>query len=257
MKQVIASILSNTEFMAGVHLLKANAPEIAAVARPGQFVMVDCGPDVILRRPFSIHDVINSSQILMLFNVIGKGTSWLAHCKEGTDIDLLGPSGNGFAIKPTTKRLLLIAGGIGIAPLVFLARQASMQGKQVTLLLGARTSSGLYPKNFLPNEIQTVITTEDGSAGRKGMVSEIFPEFVKNTDEIFACGPLGMYRALFDVMKRMSMKKNVQVSLETRMGCGIGTCYGCSIKTTQGMKMVCHDGPVFAIDEIIWHEVKI
>jgi dihydroorotate dehydrogenase electron transfer subunit len=257
MMQVKASILSNTKLMAGAHLLELNAPEIAAAAMPGQFVMVDCGPDVILRRPFSIHDVNNSSQISILFNVIGKGTSWLAHCKKGTGIDLLGPSGNGYTIRPTAKHLLLIAGGIGIAPLVFLSKQALAQGKEITLLLGARTSSGLYPKNHLPDKIQTIIATEDGSSGRKGMVSDILPDFLEDADEVFACGPLGMYRAIVNVMKRMSIKKNVQVSLETRMGCGIGSCYGCSIRTTKGMKMVCKDGPIFSTETIIWQEVKV
>jgi dihydroorotate dehydrogenase electron transfer subunit len=257
MMQVKGSLLSNTGVMAGARLLEINAPEIAAAASPGQFVMVGCGPDVMLRRPFSVHDASDSGRISIVFNVVGKGTSWLARRKKGAEIDLLGPAGNGFSVKPQAKRLLLIAGGMGIAPLLFLSKQALAQGKEVTLLLGARNGAALYPQNRLPEKMQTVIATEDGSIGKKGMVSDMIPGFAENADEIFACGPVGMYRAIADALKRMPVKKSVQVSLETRMGCGIGTCYGCSIRTTKGMKTVCKDGPIFTADTVIWQEVKV
>ena len=257
MKQITKSILSNTALMPGVYLLKVNAPEIASVARPGQFVMISCGQDVILRRPFSIHQVVDSRQLLFLFNVVGKGTSWLAQLQNGEQINLLGPLGNGFTLKPSLKRLLLIAGGLGIAPLAFLSYNALAQKKEVTLLLGAAKASQIYPQNLLPDKIKAIVTTEDGSIGKKGIVTDVLPDYINQADQIFACGPIPMYQSIFNLMQQRSWQKPVQISLETRMGCGIGTCYSCSIKTTSGMKTVCHDGPVFNMREIIWEEVKI
>lgn len=255
MKQISTAIISNTELMPGVHLVCAEAPGIAAIARPGQFVMVNCGQELTLRRPLSIHQVANSNQLYFLFNTVGKGTLWLSHCQKGDSLDLLGPLGNSFSIEPASKKMLLLAGGIGIAPLTFLAQQAISQGKSVTLLLGASTANQLYPQQALPGGIQTIVTTEDGSAGKKGMLTDILPDFIDWADQIYACGPLSMYQTI--ATQKQHMEKPIQISLEVRMGCGLGACYGCSIKTRLGMKQVCHDGPVFNLEEIIWQEVKI
>ena len=241
--------------MPGVHLVCAKAPGIAATARPGQFVMMNCGQELTLRRPLSIHQVANSNQLYLLFNIVGKGTLWLSHCQKGDSLDLLGPLGNSFSIEPASKKMLLLAGGIGIAPLTFLAQQAIGQGKSVTLLLGASTANQLYPQQALPGGIQTIVTTEDGSAGKKGMLTDILPDFIDWADQIYACGPLAMYQTI--ATQKQHMEKPIQISLEVRMGCGLGACYGCSIKTRHGMKQVCRDGPVFNLEEIIWQEVKI
>lgn len=217
--------------------------------------MVNCGHTLILRRPLSIHQVINSNQLHLLFSVAGKGTLWLSQRQEEETLDLLGPLGNGFAIDAASQNLLLIAGGIGIAPLAFLAQQALGQEKSVILLSGASTTAQLYPLQLLPGEIRTAITTEDGSSGRKGMITDILPDFIDWADQIYACGPLAMYQEI--AMQRYHAKKPIQISLEVRLGCGLGACYGCSIKTRYGMKQVCHEGPVFDLEEIIWQEVKI
>jgi dihydroorotate dehydrogenase electron transfer subunit len=256
MKQVLTGIISNTEVMSGHHLLCARAPDVAAEARPGQFVMVKCGDRLTLRRPLSIHRVANSSQLHLLFNVIGKGTLWLSQQQNGDKLDLLGPLGNSFSIEPNSRNLLLIAGGIGIAPLAFLAYHGLSQGKSVTLLLGARTATGLYPVEYLPNGVETVVTTEDGSSGKKGMVNAVFPDYIGWADQIYACGPLAMYQTMAAQMQRQKKRKPVQISLEVRMGCGLGACYSCSIKTRSGMKQVCRDGPVFDIEDVILQEVK-
>lgn len=255
MKQISTAIISNTELMPGVHLICAEAPGIATTARSGQFVMVNCGQELTLRRPLSIHQVANSNQLYLLFNIVGKGTLWLSHCQKGDSLDLLGSLGNSFFIEPASKNLLLLAGGIGIAPLTFLAQQAISQGKSVTLLLGASTANQLYPQQALPGGIQTIVTTEDGSAGKKGMITDILPDFIDWADQIYACGPLAMYQTI--ATQKQHMEKPIQLSLEVRMGCGLGACYGCSIKTRHGMKQVCRDGPVFNLEEIIWQEVKI
>ena len=257
LKQVSATIISNDESMPGYRLICAEARDIAAVVKPGQFVMVWCGKELTLRRPLSIHQVSESSQVCLFFEVVGKGTFWLSQLQEGEPLDLLGPLGNGFSIEPTSSKLLLVAGGIGVAPLAFLARQALNEGKSVTLLLGARTAAGLYPHHLLPGGIKTSVTTEDGSAGTKGMITDILPDFIDWADQIYACGPLGMYEAMAVQEQQEHLRKPIQVSLEVRMGCGLGACYSCSIRTRHGMKQVCRDGPVFNLEEIIWQEVRI
>jgi dihydroorotate dehydrogenase electron transfer subunit len=193
----------------------------------------------------------------MLFAVVGRGTQWLSQRQKDETLDLLGPLGNGFSIEPVSKKLLLIAGGIGVAPLVFLAQKSISEGRSVKLLLGARTKDGLYPQKHLPDGVETIITTEDGSYGERGKVTDILSRYVDWADQIYACGPIAMYKAIADQRQQWRNKKPVQVSLEVRMGCGIGACFSCSIKTKNGMKQVCRDGPVFNLDEIILEEVKI
>jgi dihydroorotate dehydrogenase electron transfer subunit len=256
LKQVSATVISNIELMPGYHLTCVDAPDIAATSQPGQFVIVRCGKELTLRRPLSIHQIA-SGQVLFFFKVIGKGTAWLSLCRKGEKLDILGPLGNGFYVKPTSKKLLLVAGGIGIAPLTFLAQQALAQEKSVTLLLGAHTKDELYPQKLLPSEIKTTITTEDGSYGEEGKVTDILSRYVNWADQIYACGPLAMYKTIAGERQQWQDKKTVHISLEIRMGCGIGACFSCSIKTKNGMKQVCLDGPVFDLDEVILEEVKI
>ncbi|GAH57413.1 unnamed protein product, partial [marine sediment metagenome] len=171
----------------------------------------------------------------------------------GDNIDLLGPLGNGFLIRPTSHKLLLLAGGIGIAPLRFLVDKAVKQGLSVTLLCGTPTAHR-YPANLLPTGIELVTATEDGSVGRKGLITDLLPDFVDWADQTFACGPLPMYKAMVQMPELKD--KPVQVSLEVRMGCGRGVCYGCTLKTRGGLKQVCADGPVFDLDDILWDELN-
>jgi dihydroorotate dehydrogenase electron transfer subunit len=173
--------------------------------------------------------------------------------------------------------LLLVAGGIGIAPLVLLAQHASSH-HQITLIHGASTAAQLYPSAMpkigpssagkkqnklspLPNGVQFIPVTEDGSMGQKGMATDILPDFLGWADQVYACGPLEMYAAMAEMswqVKQSNLKlKKCQVSLEVRMGCGFGACYGCTINTKKGLKQVCRDGPVFELDDIIWQEVRI
>jgi len=257
LKQISATVTSNIELMPGYHLICVDAPDIAVTSQPGQFVTVRCGNELTLRRPLSIHKIAESKQVYLLFKVIGKGTAWLSLRRKGERLDILGPLGHGFYISPASKKLLLVAGGIGIAPLTFLAQQALGQEKSVTLLLGAHTKDELYPQKFLPDGIKTIITTEDGSYGEEGNVTDILTGYVNWADQIYACGPLAMYNTIAAERQKWPNKKSVQVSLEIRMGCGIGACFSCSIKTKNGMKRVCLDGPVFNLDDVILEEVKI
>lgn len=257
LKQVFATVISNIELMPGHHLIRVKAPDIAEGARPGQFISINCGQDFILRRPLSIHRVDKNNQISILFAVVGAGTHWLAQRRKDERLDVLGPLGNGFSIEPKSTKLLLAAGGMGIAPLAFLAQQALSDGKSVKMLLGARKKDSLYPRELLPKGMETVITTEDGSDGEKGKVTDILPKYVDWADQVCACGPLAMYQSIVKQSNQWQSKPSIQISLEVRIGCGIGACFGCSIKTKKGMKQVCRDGPVFNLDEVILEEVRI
>jgi len=275
-KQSQCTITSNTEIMPGVNLMWMEAPDIAAAAQPGQFITVRC-EDFVLRRPFSVHRV-NSNQIAILFKVVGKGTLWLSGCQKGDRLDVLGPLGNGFSIPPVVARrevpsqsrnLLLLAGGIGMAPLLFLAQYASSR-HSITLIHGASMAEELYPLSSLREAIRFIPVAEDGSAGRKGMVTDVLPDFLDWADQIYACGPLDMYKTMANLAvdpspstgedgrrRGESKLRKCQISLEVRMGCGVGACYGCTINTNRGLKKVCRDGPVFELDDILWEEVRL
>jgi dihydroorotate dehydrogenase electron transfer subunit len=260
MKQLAAKIVSTTEVISNTQLIWLEAPEIAASARPGQFVMVYCGEDTLLRRPISVHRV-DGDKLALLVAAVGKGTRWLSYRKKGETIDIFGPMGNGFMVKPDAENLLLVAGGIGIAPLVFLADTALAKNRTVTIINGARSAGCLVPVS-LPQRlfdggassscIDVVNTTEDGSEGYKGMATDLIPHYLENIDQVFACGPVEMYRTMARMPELEG--RSVQLSLEIMMGCGIGVCYGCTIKTKKGLKQVCKDGPVFEMGEVEWGE---
>ena len=149
MKQIIAQVIAGSEIMPGVYLVWLEASEIASVAQPGQFVMVRCGEDALLRRPLSIHR-LDGNKLALLFSVVGRGTQRFSQYQAGDDIDILGPLGNGFSIQPDSHNLLLVAGGIGIATFDLLIKKALRSKCLVTLLLGAQTEAYLYPEHLLP-----------------------------------------------------------------------------------------------------------
>ncbi|PPD58492.1 dihydroorotate dehydrogenase electron transfer subunit [Dehalogenimonas etheniformans] len=249
----MATVLSNDAVMPNVFQLRLQCPEIAHSGEPGQFVMIKCG-DNLLRRPISISDANGpSEQFSLLIAKVGKGTDWLSSVRPGDELDIIGALGNGFTIDDRTERLLLIGGGMGIAPLNFLASRATGLGKKVTLMLGARTGELLCPSSHLPQVNECVFCTEDASVGIKGRVTDCPDAYIETAEQIFACGPLPMYRAL--AKDHRFGGKPMQISLEVRMACGIGLCYGCTIKTKNGQKQVCEDGPVFEMDDILWDEL--
>ena len=255
MKLVSAPIISNTEVLPNIYLLQAQAPEIASLAQPGQYVMVRCGEgyDMPLRRPLGIHR-ISKDGISLLYSVVGRGTEWLSQRKAGERVDLFGPLGKGFEIYPSSRNLLLVAGGVGVAPLVALAEHAIGAGRAVKLVIGEKNAAKIYPERLLPSGIKPVVTTEDGSLGQKGMVTDILPQLIPAADQIFVCGPLPMYRAIAKMGSKLG-KKPTQVLLETVMGCGVGACLSCSIETKSGRKLVCKDGPVFEFGDIFWDKM--
>lgn len=277
MKQVSAEVIEKRQILGGLSRPKARTilgswliwlrcPEIAQEARPGQFVMVRCGQECAVPRPFSIHQISNKGDMALFFAVLedGRGTKWLSSRHRGDMVELFGPLGNSFSISPGSRNLLLVAGGIGVAPLLFLAYQAIKQAYSVKMLLGASgtfTPSGtpnpsqLYPRELMPPgiDLTTITTSPDG---KKGLVSELLPDFTGQADQIFACGPMAMYRDIASRYHSFIKGKSVQISLEVRMGCGLGVCYGCTIKTKSGLRQVCQDGPVFDLDDILWDELS-
>jgi dihydroorotate dehydrogenase electron transfer subunit len=265
-RQVSASVISKGERIVGLarphgrnikfsQTIEFNCPEIASEAKPGQFVMVNCGHDCILPRPFSVHRVTNHKNLELYFAFLedGKGTDWLSQREAGDNVSLVGPLGNGFTIHSTLQNLLLVAGGMGIASLYFLAEDELKKGCSVTILYGAATRNPYIESLLIPGT-KFITATEDGTGGHHGKITDLIPQYIEWADQIFACGPLPMYQA----MAQMPELKNkpVQVSLEVRMGCGRGVCYGCTIKTRQGLRQVCQDGPVFNLEDIIWEELS-
>jgi dihydroorotate dehydrogenase electron transfer subunit len=258
MNQLKAPVVASIEILADTYLMWLKAPAIAREAKPGQFVMADCGGDTFLPRPFSVHRV-DGGQLALLFSVIGKGTGRLSQAKKGDTVSLYGPLGNGFSVDDKSKNLLLVAGGMGIAPLYFLAENAASLGKKVTLITGARSRDCLLPvslpqkyyeKGLPPAGVNVVAATDDGSEGFKGLATQLIPHYLQNADQVYACGPAAMYKSM---AKMPELKgKDVQLSLEIMMGCGVGVCYGCTIKTKKGLKQVCKDGPVFQMGEVAW-----
>ncbi len=270
MKQTSAKVIENHQILeslfrpkrrsiSGSRIIWLDCPEIAREARPGQFVMVRCGEDLSLPRPFSIHQV-SGGKIALFFAVWedGKGTNWLGQRQIGETVEIFGPLGNSFSILPASPNLLLVAGGSGIAPLYFLAQEALKRNCSITLLLGAATAAQLYPESLIPSAVKLVAATEDGTKGRQGMVTDLLPDFARRADQVFACGPMPMYRDIAAQQQKLRLKgKPVQISLEVRMGCGRGVCYGCTVKTKSGLRQVCKDGPIFDLDDILWDELNL
>jgi dihydroorotate dehydrogenase electron transfer subunit len=264
LKQIVATVISNEklwgEFLsqghqkyAGTWLMQLNCPEVASGAKPGQFVMVVCGEECLLPRPFSIHQV-DDNGIALFYAVLegGRGTNWLSQRKAQDSVGLLGPVGNGFSINPDSNSLLLVAGGNGIAPLYFLAQEALKKRCSVTLLYGTADKN----RCSIPPQIKLVSATEDGTVGYRGKITDLLPQYTGRADQVFVCGPLGMYKEMYSKREELLKDKPTQVSLEVRMGCGLGVCYGCTVKTKKGLKQVCKDGPIFALDDILWDELN-
>lgn len=239
------------------------APGFSAGAMPGQFVMLRCTEDPLvldplLPRPMSIHrlrDGESGPEFAILYDVVGRGTDWLSRRRPGDRVGLWGPLGRGFALGRTAQNLLLVAGGIGVAPLVWLADHAVAAGRNVTLVAGARTAGQIFPSGLLPPEVEVVAVTEDGSLGRRGLATDAFVEHLAWADQVFACGPNGMFRAMAQIVRGCHVRRPVQVLLEQRMGCGTGICYGCAVETKRArgrreMRLVCKDGPRFELREV-------
>lgn len=222
--------------------------EIAEMAKPGQFLhlLVD---GHTLRRPISIADVDRErGYVTILFKVIGSGTKHLAMYPKGTKIDALGPNGNGFTYDASMNTALLIGGGIGVPPLYNLGKELKEKGIHVISVLGFQSKAHVFYEEKFKELGETFVVTDDGSHGYQGFVTDIM-DLVNGYDCYFSCGPIPMLKA---VTKKLHGKKGY-ISLEERMGCGVGACFACVIPTDHegGYKKICKDGPVFAANEVI------
>ncbi|MEK6681837.1 MAG: dihydroorotate dehydrogenase electron transfer subunit [Nitrospirota bacterium] len=253
-----AKILSHLNLAGPYYKLKLYSPYIYKNAMPGQFAMLRVGEtsDPLLRRPFSIHKKNPDKTIEILYKIVGKGTGLLSTIVKGKDMDIIGPLGNGFVIDKKIKNHTLVAGGIGIAPLLFLAHELSRDKRsRITLFLGARHKEDiLCIQDFKILKARINISTEDGSLGKQGLISELFEVSLADLNgqkiAVYSCGPNNMLREIH----RLAAAKGLpcQVSLEARMGCGIGACLGCAVEGKEGYEKVCIDGPVFDAGEIKW-----
>jgi dihydroorotate dehydrogenase electron transfer subunit len=230
------------------------APDICREAHPGQFIMVSCsqGTDLFLRRPISIHNC-RENVLSLMFLVVGEGTRRLAALQEGDQVDLMGPLGHGFDLDIEHAHVTLVGGGVGKAPLAWLADALLARGNDVTLIIGGRGKAQLHGLERFENtaRVRVCYATEDGSLGRKGFVNAWFDDDFA-TDRIYSCGPTPMMR----VVKDFAQSRDIpcQLSLEERMGCGIGVCLGCTVKPADPAAVhylkVCKDGPVFWAQEV-------
>jgi len=241
-------------------LLSIRAGEIFLPSSPGQFVMIRVTDteSPFLGRPISIYALRRkdgAAVIDLMVRVVGRGTSFLSRLKAGDRVDLLGPLGNGFSILPDRRQIVLIAGGIGIAPISFLADGYSHIKKgEVACYFGARSESALVGLDRM-NKVcsQLILSTEDGSRGYRGFITDLFErdlnQYKTGDTIVYACGPSPMLMKIQALLKNRAMI--CQVSVEERMACGVGACLGCATRMKSGKyKRVCHEGPVFNIEEL-------
>jgi len=260
-KKIIAKVISQREVKKGCFRMKIEVPFVAKSAVPGQFLHIRCGDaeDPLLRRPISIHK-IDKRGVEILYNVVGRGTKILSLKKSGDAIDIIGPLGNGFKVFKNSRSVkLLVAGGMGVAPLLGLAEELSrgIKGREKFLvILGAKAQGHiLCEKDFKKLGGDVYIATEDGSKGKRASATELARSVVDskkyqwNDVCVYAAGPINMIRALCKLVEGCSIES--QASLEERMACGLGACLGCAIETQSGYKRVCKDGPVFNFCEIL------
>jgi dihydroorotate dehydrogenase electron transfer subunit len=234
-----------------------HAPSIAGAAHPGQFVMLQIteGFDPLLRRPFSIHQASADGNIQILFKIIGNGTRQLANVSVGEKVNLLGPLGRGFSLNRSDK-LCLIGGGIGIAPLYFLAKrllQSGISPEYDYVFLGSQTKEevSLLSDEFFDLGYTVITATDDGSFGHHGFITDLIDPILPEMERVYTCGPFPMMRLV--ALKAMAADTACQVSMETHMACGLGACLGCTITGADGNYIhVCKQGPVVSAHEVAW-----
>jgi dihydroorotate dehydrogenase electron transfer subunit len=265
MIQTLATVLHNTRLTGAYGRIGLACGSAFAQSHPGQFVMLGF-PDSLqplLRRPFSIHRRIGDdgsrSGIELLYKVVGPATRRLAQAAAGEPVSLLGPLGSAFTPPPGARRLYLAAGGVGVAPLVFLAEELHRRhhpAPECRLFLGGRSREDLLcAEDFERLGIAVVPTTDDGSCGEQCFVTTPLEEAIRQAppDLVLACGPREMLACVAGIVRRHRV--GCQLSIETMMACGMGACLGCAVESRQDPSRYLHaclDGPVFDADEILF-----
>lgn len=261
---VKGQVLQNIAVQPGIYEMTIAAPEIAKSATPGQFVMVRPiyrSFEPFLNRPFGISDIdAAKGTINILYIVVGRGTDLMSEMQQGDDVFLVGPVGNGFTVIPEQKNVVLAAGGMGIAPLLPLAKVLRNAGINVYGLMGASKAAALVgTDNWQEAGVQVQIATDDGSVGKQGFVTALLEDLLvkEKIDFIYCCGPTPMMARTVEIAEKHGVP--IEVSLEKRMGCGIGVCMGCICKLKQAdgsvkQYRVCYDGPVFRGEEVVFDD---
>jgi dihydroorotate dehydrogenase electron transfer subunit len=248
-------VLANERVAEGVGLIALHAPRCAASVLPGQFVhlRVARGTEPLLRRPFSVHRV-RGERLEILYQVLGAGTLLLAEKEAGDEtMDLVGPLGQGWTIPDGAAHALLVAGGLGAAPLGMLAEALAARGIASVVAQGAPTRERLVARALFEGVCRRVeVATDDGSAGESGLVTAMTARLLERErfDVVYCCGPEAMQRAVAAQAREADVR--CQVSLERLMACGIGACLSCVVTTSAGPKRACVDGPVFSAEEVSW-----
>lgn len=252
------TVISHEKINDKDYILTLQTEKIAREAEAGQFVQLKVSDtiDPVLRRPISVHTVDREKGHLKLYyQVLGKGTEILKRTRTGDILSVLGPLGKGFDLSLKNSRALLVGGGLGQAPLLLLAEELGKNNNEVFLALGTRDELSLKNAVCFDNVCREVkVATEDGSIGYKGYITNNLPDIIESfkPEIIYACGP----NIMMNKIKEIALKYNVkcQVSLETRMACGIGVCLGCTVVPTEDGKpylKACVDGPVFWAQEVV------
>lgn len=254
MKELKVKVLENAPLAAGVYRMRFSLPEAVEGLRCGKFVNISVGDGAhLLRRPIAICEYDERS-VTICYQLKGEGTRIMSRAQAGDELTCVLPLGNGFVIGEGQRRVALVGGGVGVFPMVSVLQEYKACHKDFYSYIGFRSKNVICMENaFAFLSIRSVIVTDDGSYGYKGNAVQAFLEDYDNAspDLILACGPQPMLRALKEGLKERGIRVPCYVSLEERMGCGIGACLVCACKKSDGTNArVCKDGPVFNIDEV-------
>ncbi len=269
-RQLVAEILENRRIAPATWIMKVHAPEVAPAIRPGHFVNLRTSDSIVplLRRPMSVHRVIRhagaATGFCVLYDVIGPGTLQLSQMRARQKIDFVGPLGNSIHVPDAARRAVLVAGGVGVGPVKIVAEHLHEEGmRDVTVCYGARDADHCVPTDeAAPHGCRVLVTTDDGSVGRKGLVTDLVDELIERGrltpgDYVFACGPVSMFRALQDRLGPRHIA--CEAATEEYMGCGFGVCFGCNLKQRQPdgsvqYRLCCTDGCLFPLDTLVFED---
>lgn len=243
-KRGIYKIVENTNIAKDVYKMVLEG-DTSFITAAGQFINIQI-EGFYLRRPISVCDY-DEKTVTIIYKIFGNGTDKLSTMKPGETLDILTGLGNGFDTNCEGEKPLLIAGGVGVPPMYRLCKELINSGKKPVVVFGFASKEDLfYEEEFKKLGVDVHVATVDGSYGTKGFVTDVIKNLTEYT-YYYACGPMGMLKAI-----QNSVEVDGQLSLEERMGCGFGACMGCTIKTKNGYKRVCKEGPVFRKEDLIW-----
>ncbi|OGW86199.1 MAG: hypothetical protein A3C35_07765 [Omnitrophica bacterium RIFCSPHIGHO2_02_FULL_46_11] len=251
------TILENKKINSEYFRLVITSKRLSRDVSPGQFlnIQIENHQGLLLRRPFSYYR-IKGNRIEILYAILGRGTALLADKRPGHLLKALGPLGRPFTQSLKGKRRVLVGGGVGVPPLVFLAERVQKESSTPLLLIGCKSKKEILPKRELA-KVKTEVryATDDGSYGKKGFVTVLLHELLKheNPKSIFiqTCGPTAMMDEVMKIAKEFGVEG--EASVEERMACGVGACLGCVVETEEGFKTSCVEGPVFSFGELVHH----